>query len=155
MSSDRNIRNRAGHGPVKGALSCPEALAAALLVFTFGCGSVPEPASTGTVLVVSITEHVSPEVLIANPGDEVRWQNLGERPVRIGLLGNHGVDRVSCQHGFMQFGLLQDFVTIEPGGFASLCFSRTGIVRYNVWMDTDDLRGSMSPTATIKIEGSS
>lgn len=154
-ASEELVRNRAGHSPVKAALSCFAASLAFLFVLTSGCGSMPTTTVTGAVLMVAIQEHVSPEVLIANPGDEIRWQNVSDKTVRIGLLGNRAFDHVSCQHGFMQFGLLQDFVTIEPGGFASLCFSRTGIVRYNVWMDTDDLRGSMSPTATIKIEGSS
>jgi hypothetical protein len=140
---------------MNGVSACIRALAAAPIALALGCGSLPATTETGTVLVIAIDEHVSPEVLIASPGDEIRWRNLGGKPVRIGLLGNQGVDQVSCQHGFMRLGQLQEFVTIEPGDFASLCFARTGIVQYNVWMDADDLRGSMSPTATIRVERSS
>lgn len=113
---------------------------------------MPTTTVTGAVLMVAIQEHVSPEVLIANPGDEIRWQNVSDKTVRIGLLGNRAFDHVSCQHGFVRLGLMQDFVTIEPGDYVSLCFSHAGVVRYNVWLDADDLRGSMSPTSTIKIE---
>lgn len=120
-----------------------------------GCSTMPETTGTGTVLHVIIRDHVSPDLLVVNLGDEIRWQNVSGKTIRIGLLGNRAFDHVSCQHGFSRLGRLRDFVTIEPGDYVSLCFSHTGVVRYNVWLDADDLRGSMTPTAAIRIERSS
>jgi len=151
--SERRIRNRAGHRPVMAGLSRLAVLL--VLAVVHGCSTMPETTGTGTVLRVAIHDHVSPDMLIAHLGDEIRWQNASEKTIRIGLLGNRAYDHVSCQHGFSWLGHLRDFATIEPGDYVSLCFSHTGVVRYNVWLDADDLRGSMSPTATIKIERAS
>lgn len=135
--------------------SRPVTLFVLLSALLFGCGGIPDATRTGAVLQVVIHDHVSPDLLVAGLGDEIRWRNVSEKPIRIGLLGNHAFDHVSCQHGFSSLGGLRDFVTIEPGDYVSLCFSHTGVVRYNVWLDADDLRGSMTRTATIQIEGSS
>jgi hypothetical protein len=150
IAPERLIRNRAGHSPVMAGL----ARLAVLLVLAVvsGCSTPPEATGTGTVLHVAIRDHALPDMLVAYPGDEIRWQNVSDKTVRIGLLGNRAFDHVSCQHGFVRFGLMQDIVTIESGDYVSLCFSHAGVVRYNVWLDADDLRGSMSPTSTIKIE---
>jgi hypothetical protein len=151
--SERNIRKRTGRCPV----TCRLSRLAVLLVLAVvpGCSIMPGTTGTGTVLHVVIYDHVSPDMLIAHRGDEIRWQNASEKTIRIGLLGNRAYDHVSCQHGFSWFGHLRDFATIEPGDYVSLCFSHTGVVRYNVWLDADDLRGSMTPTAAIKVERSS
>lgn len=137
---------------MKGGFSRTVAPLVLLSALVFGCGGMPETTNTGAVRDIEIRDHVSPRALVANLGDEIRWRNLGDKPVRIGLLGSNAYDHVSCQHGFVRLGLMQDFVTIEPGRYVSLCFSHAGVVQYNVWLDADDLRGSMSPTATIKIE---
>lgn len=150
IASDELIRNRAGHSPVMAGLARLAVLL--VLAVVFGCGSIPETTRSGTVRDIEIRDRVSPRALVASLGDEIRWRNLGGKSVRIGLLGNGAYDHVSCQNGFERFGLMQEFVTIEPGRSVSLCFSHAGLVRYNVWLDADDLRGSMSPTATIKIE---
>jgi len=151
--SERHIRKHTGPSPVTVGLSRLAALL--VLAVVHGCSTMPETTGTGTVLHVAIHDHVSPDMLIAHLGDEIRWQNVSEKTIRIGLLGSRAYDHVSCQHGFSWLGHLRDFATIDPGDYVSLCFSHTGIVRYNVWLDADDLRGSMSPTASIKIERAS
>ena len=95
---ERHIRNRTGRSPVTVGLSCLAVLLAWAVVP--GCSTMPETTVTGTVLHVAIRDHVSPDMLVAQLGDEIRWQNASEKTIRIGLLGNRAYDHVSCQHGF-------------------------------------------------------
>lgn len=96
---------------------------------------------------------MSPLELHADVGDEIRWRNLLSRPVRLGFLGVKRMEDVGCDKGFTTwFGEIRDLVTIPPGDYVSLCFRRTGVVRYNVWTDLADLVRSMSPTAVLRID---
>jgi hypothetical protein len=47
--------------------------------------------------------------------------------------------------------MVDDFVTIPPGGYASLCLAHGGTVQFNVWFDSSNPRGAISPIATVKI----
>ncbi|TAJ06924.1 MAG: hypothetical protein EPO61_13135 [Nitrospirae bacterium] len=124
-----------------------------LLVTALGCSVLPETSRTGAVREIKIEEMVSPRELFAAMGDEIRWVNLRSKPVHIGFLGSSPMKAVSCQNGFSSFGVLQDFVTIPPQQSASLCFAKPGTVQFNVWLDTDDLRGNVTRTATIRVLG--
>lgn len=78
---------------------------------------------------------------------------MSSRQVRLGFLGANGFGDVACEKGFKTwFGEVRDLVTIEPGDYVSLCFGRTGIVRYNIWTDITDPVRSMSPTASVHID---
>lgn len=123
----------------------------AVLGAASGCSGLHETSRTGAVHYVQIRDHISPQTLYVHVGDEVRWQNLREGPVNVGILEHKKLDQVSCQKGFISFGEIQDLVTIEPEQYASLCFAQTGTVHYNVWMEPDDPKGTMSPTATIRV----
>ncbi|MDP2381628.1 MAG: hypothetical protein Q8N00_02370 [Nitrospirota bacterium] len=115
-----------------------------------GCAS---PSSTQPVRIhdIEILEHVSPQALYVATGDEVRWQNLRSDPVKIGLLSHHHLSLVLCEKGFTRLGMVDDTATIPPMGYVSLCFSRPGIVQYNVWLNPADPRGRMTPTARIEV----
>ena len=92
--------------------------------------------------------------MYASPGDEVRWTNARSNAVRVGFLNMRLIEDHQCQKGVVDlFGQANDLVTIAPGDSISLCFSRAGDLRYNVWFDADDPRGAMSPTLTISIRG--
>lgn len=125
-------------------------LSLVLLLLTAGCATVPEPDQSHPVRYVRIRDSVSPKDLYAHIGDEIRWQNLRTEPVMVGLLGAHVLDNVLCQRGFMRFGRMDGITTIQPQDYVSLCFARRGVVRYNVWMDPEDLR-TMSRTAVIHL----
>ena len=116
-----------------------------------GCSTPPVPPST-TVHEVRIKEDVTPRSLNVQRGDEIRWHNLLSGPVQVGILDNTWQDKVTCQKGFQWFGLMNDLVTIAPQDYVSLCFSKPGTVRYNVWLDPKNLTGSMTPTSTIHID---
>ena len=116
-----------------------------------GCARLPQTTRTGDIQYIHIRDQVAPQDLHVGAGDEVRWINERDTPVRLGFLENTQLDDVSCEKGFWYLGAVQDMVTIAPHDYVSLCFSRTGRVRYNVWWDQEDPRNAVSRTATIHI----
>lgn len=97
--------------------------------------------------------HIVPDHLYAAVGEEIRWHNLLSVPVHLGFLGVKPIKEVSCGRGFTTlYGAIKDMVTIRAGDYVSLCFTRVGTVRYNIWTDLADPLHSMSPTAVIHIE---
>jgi plastocyanin len=118
------------------------------------CGHTSSTGAARTVRTVEIADRVSPSVMYASPGDEVRWTNARVNPVRVGFLNMRLVEEHQCQKGIVDlFGQANDLVTIPPGESISLCFSRTGDLRYNVWLDPEDPRGAITPTLTISVRG--
>jgi plastocyanin len=106
------------------------------------------------VRTVEISNQVSPHVIYASPGEEVRWTNARQNAVRVGFLNMRLIEEHECQNGFVDmFGRVNDHITIEPGESISLCPGKTGDLQYNVWFDPEDPRGPISPTLTIKIRG--
>lgn len=66
------------------------------------------------------------------------------------------LDELGCEKGAANFwGGMNDLVTIPPGGSMSLCFTRAGILNYNVWFDAENLKGLMSRTAAVYVEAGS
>lgn len=119
-----------------------------------GCGSTPGSSLTGTIRYFNIRTEVAPRHLIVQIGDEIRWQNLNQHPVRLRMLEDMGLDLIACDKGFSQLGVLQDTVTIAPMQYVSLCFSKPTTVRFNVWLDVDNPQGAMTPTGSIRVEPS-
>jgi hypothetical protein len=115
------------------------------------CAHAPEGR---TIRTVEISESVTPAVMYASPGEEVRWTNARSNPVRIGFLSPRLLEQSECQKGVVDmFGRVNDLITIPPGESISLCFARSGDLGYNVWFDADNPRGSISPTMTIRVRG--
>jgi len=135
------------------SLECLGGLSIALvcLAFVLSCanGSTVRPSSR--THFIQIREQLSPQDLYVHVGDGVRWQNLRPDPVRVGLLSQPRLDLVSCEKGFTRFGTMQDTAIIQPREYVSICFSQPGTIQYNVWLNPDDPRGSMTPTAKIQI----
>lgn len=117
-----------------------------------GCGTTPGTKLTGAVRYFNIRTDIAPRQLIAQIGDEIRWQNLNSEPVRLRLLEEGNPILIECGKGFSRFGVVQDTVTIAPLQYASLCFGKPGTVRFNVWLDADNPQGAMTPTGSIRIE---
>lgn len=110
---------------------------------------------TGQVIhTIEISGGVEPEVLYARPGQEIRWHNSRKNPVRLGFLTMKLLDEVGCEKGVLTlFGQVNDLVMIPPGESVSLCFVRRGEMKYNVWLDPENPRGAITPTASIRVEG--
>jgi hypothetical protein len=122
-----------------------------LLAAAPGCSNLVDRAGS-PVHYIQIRDTISPMDLYVSVGDQVRWQNLRGEPVKIGLLPGVDLSKTSCEKGFKTFGVMEDFVTIKPRDYVSLCFVRPGLVRYNVWMDPKDTKGNITRTAVIHIE---
>jgi hypothetical protein len=104
------------------------------------------------VRTIEITDLVKPGVLYASPGEEIRWQNLRQNPVKVGFLTMTMLEQLGCEKGVSSsFGQVNDFVTIPPGKSISLCLVRPGDLQYNVWFDAENARGAISPTATVRV----
>ncbi|MEQ1794716.1 MAG: hypothetical protein ABL970_11040 [Nitrospira sp.] len=112
-------------------------------------------ASPGTISsrthYIQIQDSVSPQRLDVHIGDEVRWQNLRNEPVKVSLLNQLSGSGVTCQTGFSRWGSLDDTATIPPNAYVSLCFARAGSIHYNVWLKLEDPMRSMTPTAKVVV----
>ncbi|GMV49690.1 hypothetical protein FBQ96_13310 [Nitrospirales bacterium NOB] len=117
-----------------------------------GCAGASKTPLTGAVRYVNIRNEITPRQLIVQVGDEVRWQNLNQHPVRLRLLEDRAIEVIACDKGFSRLGMLDDTVTIPPLQHVSLCFSQPTTVRFNVWLDADDPHGAMTPTGSIRID---
>ena len=122
--------------------------------FTTGCSTPSTTRLTGAVRYFNIRTDVAPRQLIVQIGDEIRWQNLNPHPVRLRMLEESDPTVIACDKGFKQFGVVQDTVTIAPMQSVSLCFSKPGTIRFNIWLDADNPQGAMTPTGSIRIEPS-
>jgi hypothetical protein len=126
-------------------------LLALFLLVQAGCSTSAERAAP-PVHYIQIRDTITPMDLYVSVGDQVRWQNLRGESVKVGLLPGVDLEKTSCEKGFRSFGVMEDFVTIKPRDYVSLCFIQPGLVRYNVWMDPKDPKGRITRTAVIHIE---
>lgn len=118
-----------------------------------GCSHASVDRTDTPVRTIVISDIVNPETLYAHPGEEVRWKNDRDTPVRVGFLTMRLLDEVGCEKGMATiFGHLADLVTIPPGESVSLCLVRSGDLKYNVWFDADNPKGAISRTAIVRIQ---
>jgi hypothetical protein len=129
----------------------PIACVVLMFVLCSGCVDLPHTTMKGGIQSINIGDTIVPKELYAGTGDEVRWLNNRDTPVRVGFLGNTELGSISCEKGFRHFWIIQDIVIIQPHDYVSLCFSRPGKIRYNIWWDLEDPRRGISRTATIRI----
>jgi len=141
MNRQHNVRKRLGSLTI--GLIC--------LVYISGCANTSTISPSIRTHFIQIREQVSPQDLYVYVGDEVRWQNLRPDPVKVSLLSHHRLDLVSCEKGFTRLGTMEDTATIPPREYVSLCFSQPGTIQYNVWLNPDNPRGNMTPTARVQV----
>jgi hypothetical protein len=117
------------------------------------CGHHPTAHVQPTLRTILISEVVQPEVLYTMAGEEIRWQNVRSSPVRLGFLSMRLLDDLACEKGIRTFlGQINDLITIPPGESISLCLVRSGDLQYNVWFDEKNPKGTISRTATVRVE---
>lgn len=125
------------------------------IVAVAGCAMatrVDPPPHVHDIHIVS-RDVINPVELYATVGEEIRWHNRLTVPIHLGFLGLNPIKEVGCGKGFKTwYGGIRDMVTIRAGGYVSLCFTRAGTFRFNVWTDLGDPLHSMSPTAIIHLE---
>jgi plastocyanin len=131
-----------------------ESSAVAAVIITammLGACAGPTTSRTGAVHDIRITEGPNPADLIVSPGDEVRWVNSRTLPIRVDLV-NVKSDDLSCERGFSNlFGAVQESTTIKPNETASACFTKSGVVNYNLRMDSALPGGKVVVPGVIRI----
>lgn len=124
-----------------------------LIAALSACGHRPATQVQPILRTILISDVVQPEMLYTTAGEEIRWQNVRSSPVRLGFLSMRLLDELACDKGVRTFfGQVNDLITIPPGESISLCFVRSGDLQYNVWFDEKNPKGTISRTATVRIE---
>jgi plastocyanin len=132
-------------------------LVCAMVILAYSaCSRTATTEAERTVREIQIGDAVQPQTLYAKPGEEIRWRNTRSTSVNLGFLTTSLLKNLSCQKGLVtMFGEVKDFVSIPPQQSVSACFVRPGEVKYNVWLNPEDVRGAISPTATVRVEAGS
>ena len=112
-----------------------------------GCSSLPETTRTGEVKDVQIEANVSPEVVQARPGDEIRWINHRRAPVKLILLDTKK-ENLSCNRGFATDGT----TLLNANQTASICLNKAGEVKYQVRMESTLPGGEVNTQGKIVVQ---
>ncbi len=144
----RPVENETTHRRVLPLL----ALAGWLTAGLTACQSWGEPQGADRVRHIHIQSRLAPLSFYAGVGEEIRWHNHSARPVQLSILDARGLAHLSCNKGFRRLGQFTELVTIAPDQHVSLCFSQPASLRYNVWLDPEDRRHSMTRTGYIRID---
>ena len=125
--------------------------AAGLLGLTAtACSDLPTVTRTGTVKSVVIGDQLMPPEVMVNVGDEVRWINMRNGPVRIVFLD--GVtNRLSCKKGFGGVTLKSGSASLDPNETASVCFKNPGYYRYTIRMESASTSGELNAPGAIRV----
>jgi plastocyanin len=113
--------------------------------------SGPHTSRSGEIHTVHIEDEPQPAELVVNVGDEVRWVNHRAQPVRLDLVGDVH-DGLSCERGFSNLlGSKTEQANIKPNKSVAACFSKIGVIRYNLRMDSALPGGQSITSGTIQV----
>lgn len=132
------------------------------VVLTIGMGqsgcALHHTSRTSVVHDVRIDAALSPDNLLVQPNDEVRFVNLRKEEVQVEIPNLKTVD-LACERGFTNMvGSLGEIVQLKANGSASLCFKSPATVNFVVRMDTalsgdrKILNGVIKVEAPVKAE---
>jgi len=133
------------------------------LLLLASCASPPFPKSslTGKILEVKVDEALSPQAIMAFPGDEVRWINTSAVPIDLYFVDPLN-DRISCESGFTSTGWGYLFesseaqyivaAVVHPDQFVSLCFSTSGTFPYVAKKETTPTAKSVRMHGTVTVQ---
>ena len=111
----------------------------------------PQYSRSGEIHTVNIEQDIHPADLIVNIGDEVRWVNHRTLPVQLDLVGDVH-DGLSCERGFSNFlGMKAESTTIKANESAAACFSKVGVIKYNLRMDSALPGGKAITSGTVQV----
>jgi plastocyanin len=123
---------------------------AGALSSAWGC-SLPETSRTAGIHDVNIEDGITPDNLLVQPGDEIRWVNLRKLDVTVDIPMLKSEDLV-CNRGFKNFvGVLTETAKLGPNETASLCFQKPAVVNYNVRSATALAGGKLILPGVIKV----
>ena len=128
------------------------------VVLTIGMGqsgcALPHTTRTAVVHDIRIDAALSPDNLLAQPNDEIRFVNLRKEEVQVEI-PNLQSDDLSCKRDFGR-----EIVVLKPNHSASLCFKNPIVVNYLVRMETalagdkKILNGVLTVEIPVKVETS-
>lgn len=125
-------------------------LGAVLCMGLMACAG-PKISRSGDIHTVNIETEAHPVALTVNVGDEVRWVNHRSEPVRLELV-DAAHETLSCERGFSNWlGMTRESVTIDPNESVSGCFSRVGVIKYNLRMDASLPGGKAITSGTVQV----
>lgn len=118
------------------------------------CTSLPQTTRTSAIHDINITEKLSGDSLVVQPGDEVRWVNLRKESARVDIPNLKSED-LACRRGFSNWmGSLEETTDLKANETASLCFKKPLIINYNVRADTALGGGKHILPGTVRIDNS-
>lgn len=121
-------------------MNCEKCLWALAVVLTIGMGqsgcALPHTSRTSAVHDVRIDAALSPDNLLVQPNDEVRFVNLRKEGVQVEIANLKSQD-LACERGFSNMmNSVGEIVLLKSNQSASLCFKNPVTVNYVVRMDT-------------------
>jgi plastocyanin len=126
------------------------AAVAGLLGLTMACSDLPTVTRTGAVNDVMIGDQLTPTELTVNAGDEVRWINKRNGPVRIVFLDGVS-NRLSCNKGFGGMTVKSGSAALDPNETVSICFKNPGYYRYMIRMESASTSGELNAPGAIRV----
>jgi hypothetical protein len=123
------------------------------LLFVLGCQGMPTVTRTGNVKDVAIGDNLASGDIAVNPGDEVRWVNKRNAPVRIVLIDPVSEKQVACKSNFGGWMTPSDTAELERNQAASICFRDAGTFRYTVRMQSAGTTGELNVPGVVRVGG--
>ena len=128
-------------------------LGVALVFFVFGCQGTPTVTRSGDVKDIIIGDNLTLTETAVNAGDEVRWINKRNAPVRVIFLDAVLDKQLSCKNNVGGWMTPSDTAQLASNQTASVCFRDPGYFRYIVRMESAKTTGDISVQGVIKVGG--
>ncbi|THI86076.1 MAG: hypothetical protein CAF41_009185 [Nitrospira sp. CG24A] len=128
-------------------------LGVALVFFVLGCQGMPTVTRSGDVKDIIIGDNLALTETAVNAGDEVRWINKRNAPVRVIFLDAVLDKQLSCKNNVGGWMTPSDTAQLATNQTASVCFRDPGYFRYIVRMESAKTTGDISVQGVIKVGG--
>jgi plastocyanin len=123
------------------------------LLFVLGCQGMPTVTRSGDVKDIIIGDNLTLTETAVNAGDEVRWINKRNAPVRVIFLDAVLDKQLSCKNNVGGWMIPSDTAQLASNQTASVCFRDPGYFRYIVRMESAKTTGDISVQGVIKVGG--
>lgn len=128
-------------------------LGVALVFFVLGCQGTPTVTRSGDVKDIIIGDNLTITETAVNAGDEVRWINKRNAPVRVIFLDAVLDKQLSCKNNVGGWMTPSDTAQLATNQTASVCFRDPGYFRYIIRMESAKTTGDISVQGVIKVGG--
>jgi len=125
----------------------------ALVFLVLGCQGTPKVTRSGDVKDIIIGDNLTSGEIAVSPGDEVRWVNKRNAPVRIIFLDSVSDKQLSCKNNFGGLMTPSHIAKLDSNETASVCFRDPGYYRYTVRMESARTTGELNVSGVVKVGG--